>query len=471
MSKYKTLSTNIGLYTISTLSSRIISFLLVPYYTYLLSTAEYGSIDLLTTSLSMIIPIISLCISDAVLRFVNKKEKDCRYVLSNGLLICCFDCLLVLFIYPFLSIAFLNDIKKDFFILLTIQIFFSVINQYTRGSGHLKVFGISNIILTGSMAGLNILFLSVFHWGINGYLRAFSVSYLIGIVYQFLITKAWKEIKLAYISKSILFSMLRYSIPLIPTSIIWWITDATDKYMIAFFLGISSNGLYAVAKKIPTIISSVQSIFIQAWQLSAIDESNSSDKDSFFSRIFDLLSVLMLITVSMVLFVAKPFLWFFVEESYFEAWKYIPFLLLAVMFSCFNGFLGANYLAMKDSKGALFTTVYGGLFNVLFNYIMIPRWGMNGASFATFLSYLLIFLIRINHSKKFVKITYNCYFLLISYCLIALQILILYCIASIQLVSIIEGLLFSSLTLYCIFTHKAIMKEIWVFVLKKISRR
>ena len=76
--------------------------------------------------------------------------------------------------------------------------------------------------------------------------------------------------------------MLVYCIPMIPNSIMWWITDASDKYMIAFFVGVSSNGIYALAKKIPSVLSMLHSVFFQAWQLSAVEESEAKDKSHYY---------------------------------------------------------------------------------------------------------------------------------------------------------------------------------------------
>lgn len=73
----------------------------------------------------------------------------------------------------------------------------------------------------------------------------------------------FKVVSFKCIDKKILKMILKYSIPLVPNSLMWWIMAAGDKYIINYFLGDSANGIYSLALKIPQIINMVYSLFIQ----------------------------------------------------------------------------------------------------------------------------------------------------------------------------------------------------------------
>lgn len=341
MGRYKKLSVNTLLFVLSNFGSKLVTLLLVPYYTYMLTTEQYGTIDLLTTTLSLIIPVITLSISDAVLRFAIKSEYDYETVFTNGLTICCLSMVIVVLSIPVLRhIYIFNGVELDFAALLIAQVFYQFFNQFCRGIGSVKTVAISGFLTTLSMLILNIVFLTGMKMGVSGYFRALTIAYLISILFQTFTQKIWKYVQVDRADKTALKEMLIYCIPMIPNSIMWWITDASDKYMIAFFVGISSNGIYALAKKIPSILSMLHSIFFQAWQLSAVEESEAEDKSHYYSTVFNMFSCVMFLGISFVIFIVKPFLKIFVAEAYFPAWMYVPFLLLAVTFSSFSGFLG-----------------------------------------------------------------------------------------------------------------------------------
>ena len=58
--------------------------------------------------------------------------------------------------------------------------------------------------------------------------------------------------------------MLAYCVPLIPTAVFWWIMGVSDRYLVKWFVGSVANGIYAVAYKIPTILTSLATVFMDA---------------------------------------------------------------------------------------------------------------------------------------------------------------------------------------------------------------
>lgn len=462
MGRYKKLSVNILLFVLSNFGSKLVTLLLVPYYTYMLTTEQYGTIDLLTTTLSLIVPVITLSISDAVLRFAIKSEYDHETVFTNGLAVCCLSTMIILLSVPaFRYISIFKGVEFDFAVLLIAQVFYQFFNQFCRGIGSVKTVAISGFLTTLSMLILNIVFLTGIGMGVPGYFRALTLAYLISILFQIFTQKIWRYVQIGKTNKTALRGMLAYCIPMIPNSIMWWITDASDKYMIAFFVGVSSNGIYALAKKIPSILSMLHSVFFQAWQLSAVEESEAEDKGHYYSMVFNMFSCVMFLGISFVIFIIKPFLKFFVAEAYFSAWMYVPFLLIAVTFSSFSGFLGTNYVAMRETKGIFRTTVYGAISNVLLNAFLIPLFGMNGASVATCISYIITFGVRNRDTRKFVKINYKVKYNIVCISLIMLQIVLLFICKNMILVIAVEGLIFFALLILSLYSYKDLILKLF----------
>ncbi|NBL00874.1 MAG: polysaccharide biosynthesis protein, partial [Erysipelotrichia bacterium] len=245
-------------------------------------------------------------------------------------------------------------------------------------------------------------------------------SEVIVLIYVIASAKIYKYVTFS-IDKRLIKEMLVYSLPLIPSSLSWWVMNASDKYMILYFVGVSANGLYSVAHKIPTVINLCNTLFMQAWQISAVEEANSLDKDDFYTKVFSLVSSFLYIIGAGLLLMIKPIMCALVAKSYGEVWKLSPFLVIAMIYSAFAGFMGTNYSAMKKTGGALKTTVAGAFTNVLLNYILIQKFGVNGAAFATMFSFIVMWLYRVIDTKDFVKIKFSWIKILLSNVILFLQ--------------------------------------------------
>jgi len=408
--QYKNLITNSFVFTIANLGSKIISFIMVPLYTYVLSKEEYGTVDLMTTFNSLLIPIVFLCASDAVLRYCMDKRYNSREVLSNSLLIYVWGTGLLCLIIPILGRIY-SDIAP--YSICLGMLFLSnglmqVSNQYLRASGHIKVFAINGIIYTFAFALLNILFLVKLKFGINGYLYSMILSNVICVIVAVFCSRIWDVITFRIYPKTLKI-MLKYSVPLIPNALMWWIMDASDKLIITYYLGVGATGVFAIAKKLPTLIDTFHSIFNQAWQISAIQENDSSNVKEFTSNVYKIYFTCMLLVVGGLLTIARPFVTYILSDSYENTWLYIPFLLLAVGCSCLSGFLSANLIAAEQTSQIFKTTVIGAVINTILNFLLIPTLGLNGGAIATFLGFLVVLKIRENLliKQKKLEITFN----------------------------------------------------------------
>lgn len=426
MNSYKKLLSNTFIFAIGNMGSKLINILLVPLYTHHMTTSDYGTVDFLMNTAQLLLPIISLSIFEASMRFAMNKTEDPKKVLTNSLFIVLVAIIGLLLFLPLLEFT---NIEKRLLIYLVLivssQMIHAIFAQFIRGSGQVLLFTINGIVMSLTLLVSNYFFLVKLSLGIRGYIYSLVLAYISSALVLFIFGRLHLFIE-KRIDYELLKKMLVYSIPLIPNSLMWWIMNISDRYIILVFLGVSANGIYAVANKIPALLNVIHSIFFQAWQLSAIEEYNTEQKASFYSQVFSLFSTVMFVSTSGLLVVVKVIMKNFVASAYYTAWAYTPFLLLGIVFSSFSAFLGTTYIASEKTNGLFKTSVLGAVINVLVTILLIPIMGLNGASIATMLSFFVIWIFRVLDTRKIIHLKINTLNLFLSLVVISLQIGILY---------------------------------------------
>lgn len=408
--KYNSLIKNIGLFTIGSFGSKIVSFCLLPLYTQLLSTSDYGMVDLLQSTAQLLMPILLLSIQDATLRFGMDPEYKKEDVLSTSINIIKKGTLV--FLIGIIIISLLNIIKISpiYWLFLFFTFFFGALincfNLYLKAENKASIIATGGIICTLITCISNILCLVVFKLGINGYMISNLIGIFIQLIYQLFFGKIYKNLHLKNY-KDISKPMLTYSIPLIANSIAWWINNASDRYILTWMRGIAISGLYAVAYKIPTILTTFQGIFYNAWSISAIAEFDKNDSDGFIGNNYIVYSLLSIIVCSIILLVNIPIASILYSGDYFEAWKCVPFLLVGTVFNGIAQFEGSLFAATKRTKEVSTTTLIGAVINTICNLIFIHFIGASGAALATMIGYGMTWCLRTMKLKKFVKMKVN----------------------------------------------------------------
>ena len=341
MNKLTKLLKNSGLFAISTFGSKILSFLMVPVYSYVLSTAEFGTADIYMTVLNLLVPIVSLSIFDAIFRYAinNTKENSLEYF-ETGITFSFIASAVFIILGVIFTFVFKQNIVNNVVLIATVifQVFLSALQQFAKAVNKVSAFSISAILYTLSYLLGNILFLVVFRFGITGYLVSYMLAGVISVSYLCLaiLPKEFKGIRFTFTLKR-LKEMLGYCVPLIPNAVLLWIITASNRFFLLHYCGVESNGIYAVANKIPLVLSLFTSVFFQAWQISAIDETKEKNND-FSARIINGLVSMSAIGSSAILLLSKFVIDNFFNEQYAAASEYIPFLLLGVVFQCFASF-------------------------------------------------------------------------------------------------------------------------------------
>lgn len=425
---YKKLGTNISLFTISSFGAKILSFVLVPLYTNCLSTTEYGTADLLSTVVQLLIPIFTLDVADAVIRFTLDKDTDKESVFSIALKVVFLGAALLAVILFAGARLFRIDYPVSYlcfvFACFLFTGIYNSITNYFRGLDR-----IIDIVIAGLMSTLvngvcNIIFLLKLHMGINGYLVAnllglFIPTLFLGIrAFQCGIIKFRKK---RSEPSNLQRQMLLYCTPLIINGLSWWINNSLDRVFVTSMCGVDTNGLLAVSYKIPSILSMFQTIFNQAWTMSAVQEFDPQDRNGFMSRTYSLYGCGMTIVCSGVLLLNIPFAKILYAKDFYQAWQYTGMLVVAQLFGALSICISGVFSAVKDSKTLAFSTFIGAVVNTVLNYLLISRFGVEGAVTATLVSNIVIWAYRMHKSTLYIKLRIKFRRDIISYVIVVAQ--------------------------------------------------
>ncbi len=410
MSKGKDLAKNTAIVSIGKICTQLITFFLLPVYTAVLSNEEYGVVDLLNTLTSLLLPIATLQIEQGIFRYLldcrENKEKQTTLIttVSKFILVQSAICILIfLCTSPFIH----NEYKYFLMANLLMGILSSISLQICRGLGDNKTYAVGSFITGALTVILNVIFIVAFKWGAYGMLIATAISNLLCAIYVFVKKKVYKYIDIKQNDKKLLKDTIKYSVPLIPNMISWWIVSASDRTIISAVIGVAQNGIYSAANKFSGIFSTLYSVFNLTWTESASININSEDRDEFFSKIFDFIvrffGSLCLGTIAVMPFVFG----ILVNEKFAESYYQIPILILGSVFNILVSFLGSVYVAKKLTKEIAKTSIIAAIINIVVNIALINQIGLYAASISTVIAYFAMFIYRWIDVKKYVSIKTN----------------------------------------------------------------
>lgn len=400
MNKYQKLAGNTVIFAIGTFGAKFLSFILTRLYTGCMTTAEYGTGDLIFQTSNMLYPIVTMSMADAVIRFGMEKKYDSRSVYTVAISTTMVGLAALSLLSPLFN---LTDIYGGYSFLLYLYCFFSCLRQITsnfvRAKGYVKLFAADGIFTTFIMLVCNIIFLAVLDLGVTGYIMSFIVSDFISFVELSFIAGLHKSLDFKFFSKRLFKEMLKYSAPLIPAYVMWWITSSSDRIFVRILCGEDVNGVYSAANKIPALLMMFTTLFFQAWQMSAIENRDDKGLTKFYSKIYGAYSSAIMIAAAGVIMLVEPLSKMLLsndpEKDFTYAYHYTPILVVAMVFQCLCQFTSSVYNVKKKSMNSLLTSIIAGVVNIILNFLMIPKYGAYGAAIATAVSYAACFAVRI----------------------------------------------------------------------------
>lgn len=409
MDEKKRLIKNTGIIALGNISTKMIGFLLLPLYTSVLSTEEYGTIDYITTISMFLVPFISMLMDEAVFRFLidcrNDEERKKILSLTTFILLISSS----VFLIGITAILKLINYKYSLFLILYIiaSLLTTMMNALLRGLGKIQLFAFYNFLISSFNITLNVVFIVVFNMGVYGMLLAFILSQAILFLVFTVWVKLWKYISIKGLQYEYAKQMIKYSVPLIPNRVSWLIINLSDRVMIMNMINSSASGLYAVSYKFPNLMDTVYGFFYQSWKESSARILQEGNEELFYNEVYKYLKKFMYsIVIGMTAFM--PFVFkILVNEQYSEALNYVPILLLATYFTNISGFYGGIFTAYKDTNIMGITTLVAAVINFVLNLATICFWGLYAAAFSTLLANLVVYSYRKYKVKKYVKLNKN----------------------------------------------------------------
>lgn len=404
MSSYKEFLKNIFIFGVSSFGSKAITIILLPLYSYNLTISEYGQLDVLLTFIMLFIPFVSLSLHESILKFCIDGSFGKNKIISSAFgTFFIFFVLLSIIAFFILYFFVKNNYAILFLLILFTTSIYEYVSKYSNGVGKQLVYAVSNIIISLALLILNILLVYFFNLGINGVLLSHLISYGVGIIFIYIKLNLKNEISTRYYDFDLTKKMLTISIPLIPNAAMWWIFNVSDRVILFNINGAEEAGLYGVANKLATLISLINAIVFQAWQISALRQKSSKNRDVFYSNIINTYILFMYFCASFLILINRDILGFTLSDEYSQAWKIGNFLIFSTIFYCAASFIGVFYVIFDNTKRAFKTSLYAAIINIVFNFLLIPLLGAYGAAISTIISTVFIFLFRIYDTSKLVN--------------------------------------------------------------------
>lgn len=414
MSKYKELAKNTGIFALANFSSKILIFLLVPIYTRVLTTTEYGFYDLVYTTIQLFVPILTLNISEAVMRFLMKDGVSKKSVFSIAVLDIFIGSIAFALLLLVNNLFSLSDLISQYSIYIFVIFVFYTLNnfliQFSKGIDKIGVTAISGVISTAVMLAMNVILLVVFDWGLLGFFIANVCGYVIPCIYIVSRLRLWElfEIK---IDKKLQWEMVYYALPLVLNILSWWVNNTSDRYIVTAIVGIQASAIISVAYKIPQILSTISAIFIQSWQISAIKIQEDKSDTTFVSNMLLYYNALLLIIASDIILFVKPISNILFGISFYSAWELVPFLIISSLFNAISGCIGAIMGAKMDTHNIAKSALVGMIANIILNIVLTFLMGPQGITISTLIASFLIFYMRKDSVKEINSETYRAIYL------------------------------------------------------------
>lgn len=406
MNEKKRLIKNTGMIAIGNISTKLVSFFLLPLYTALLSTSEYGTFDYILSIATFCVPFVSVLMDESIFRFLIdcKKQEEKEKVISTALVIV----LIGMGCFTLVGVPVMQGLHYHYTYYATIYILLNVmsgmISAILRGIGRTDQYALFNFLLGSIQVTLNVVFIAAFRMGVGGMLMASILTqFFVSTIFIFRI-RLWRYFDFRIVNSQMAKDMIVYSLPLIPNKVSWSIINLSDRIVLMNWVGSEATGFYAVSYKFPNLMDTVYGFFYQSWKESSARVMGDDSQNDFYNAVYEYLKNFMYaLVLGMSAFMPLIFR-IMINKNYYEALFYVPILLLATYFANISGFYGGIFTAYKDTKIMGTTTLAAAILNLTINLLMIHKFGIYAAAISTLVANFLIYLYRRWKVSKYIEL-------------------------------------------------------------------
>ncbi len=405
-----------AVYSLGIFMQRIVALLLLPVYTRFLTPYDYGIKELVGLSSDVIGILLATAISGAFYRFYFKYDSGAERneVVSSAILTIGGVGLLVLVPLTLSAKTMAAAILDDpglyhFFLISFASLWFRSLNSI--GYSYLKankqsikfiVFSFAKMVLAIS---LNIYFVCFMKIGVIGIL----ISNLITVVILSLFLPFPLLFRVGiHFSKTKIREMLRFGLPLIPAQLGSFIVHLSDRFFIKEYCSIAETGVYSLGYRLGALPGSfISDPFNEIFQPRRLELYKQQNAKYIFGQIFTYFMLIMLFVGLMVSILSKDVLMIMANEKFWEAYQIIPLIVLANVVFSLHPHLTLGIILSQKTKYFAWIDLSNGLVVLVLNYLLIPRFGVFGAAWATVVSFIYRDVLVYYFSSKFYKIHFE----------------------------------------------------------------
>lgn len=404
MSRSKELTKNTIILTIGKICTQFVSFLLLPLYTAILLPEELGIVDLFNTYITLLVPLFNWQFENGLFRFMIDYRNDkfkLKQLFSTIITANVFQSLAYLMFY----LCVQNFITIEYKIFLTIDvilnIFLNTLLQFPRGLGDSFTYAFGSFLSASATIVFNVIFIVFFRWRAYGMFMATVIAKIITLIFLIVAKKVWTYYDIKLFDKNLLKSVIKYSVPLIPNQLSWWVVGVSDRTIISYFMNVAANGVYSIANKFSSIFITFYNIFNMSWTESVSLHINDEDCDVFLTETINTMFKFFS-SVCIGIIACMPFAFpLLIDGKYSAAYNQIPILMTAVLFQVVVGLYSVIYVALKKTVEIAKTSSYAAVINIMGNLLMIKHIGLYAASISTLLAYATMAIYRYFHVKRY----------------------------------------------------------------------
>lgn len=407
MNKYKEISYNTVIFAIGNMGVKLIQFFLLPLLTFKLTSGDYGTSDLLSSTVELLMPVLTMGLGNAVFRFCINTKYDTKSLFTSAFAVVLIGIIPVLLCVVVLDIVVPQNYWYLFSALYAVNAIENLINNFVRGEGKIKTFAFSGIAQALCLAGFSFIFVYWLEYGLIGYMLAMVLSSVVRIIAEVCFGQVYKCISFKGFDKAVLKLMIIYALPMIPNDVSWWLVHAANKYICTGFLGGDVQGIYSAASKLPAVINMLATIFQQAWSISAAKTVEDGDKAEFNTTVFKYFSAFIMLCASAVFIVLPYISKFLLQGTFYDGWVYSALLIFSAVLTCYSSYFGAFYGANFKTLMVFVSTLVGAVVNIAVSLALIKFIGVHALLLSSCLTYAVIVVIRMITTKKYSQIKIN----------------------------------------------------------------
>ncbi len=416
LEEIKKLLKHSSVYSLGNLLNKAVGFLLIPFYTHYLTTADYGTLELLDLSVTLIGLLLNMWMNASLVRhyYEYEDDKNRNEVVSTALIATSIAAALVsaasLFWARGISTLILKSPEFYAFVrIIALNLFFTCVNSvsfsYLRAKQKSSAVVVMNTVSLVTGLTLNIYFLAVMKSGVVGILYSSLISNALVTTGLTILTVRQVELHFDGVK---LKAIAAFGLPLILTSFSAFELNFADRFFLQHYSNVSTVGIYALGYKFGYMLSFLLiQPFMMIWGARMYEIAKRPDAGAVFSRIIAYFTLLMCaVALAMSLFI-KDVISIVASAGFHEAYKVVPAVALAYVFYGMSYYFQTGVYVSKKTGYLGLMGVICAAANVGLNFLLIPRYAAMGAAWATALSFLLMAIVAYLFSQRVYPIPYS----------------------------------------------------------------